>query len=215
MEKKLVTLVLACAMVFAPTCSISGIASETETGTEAKTEEINLEEIKFRDIDWNTSLDGVLDALITDDMIEGIHYDIGDDNTLIITGLNVSNYSAYTYINFDDDLRKFDCATYALTEEHTNLTDYYDDFCNLVELYTEKYGEPAEGGELWKDDYYKDKPEKWGMAIATGELVATYRWIALDESMVTIIISGDNYDISTCIFYESPDYESQDNMDGI
>ena len=62
-------------------------------------------------------------------------------------------------------------------EDHSNIELYYSDYKDLIEKYTEKYGKPLySSGEWIGDSVYKNKPEKYGMAVGLGELQLSARW---------------------------------------
>jgi len=91
---------------------------------------------------------------------------------------------------------------YVLLENHTNRNDYINDYKKLKGLLTKKYGDPEKDKTIWKNDLYKDDYEDWGMAISVGHLIYYTTWNT-DRTEVTLILTGENYSISTVIEYES------------
>ena len=85
----------------------------------------------------------------------------------------------------------------------------------MVDLYIEKYGEPTNTIENWKNDLYKDDSSDWGFAISRGDVVFSSYWE--DESGASIMsgITGDNYEITTFFNYRSPYYQDEQDMSGI
>ena len=169
-------------------------------------ENISSKEIVFRDIKWGSSLEEVKKHEITSDMVEGTDWEYDEGyNTLYIINLDVAGFSDVTaaYIFAND---KFVFGNYVFSEDHTNPTDYYNDYNDLKEKFTSLYGNPEVDKEDWKDDHYKDEPSEWGMAVITGQLECTSMW--KDESGTEILLSltGDNYKASLGAGYISSDY---------
>lgn len=210
MKKKMIALLAACSMLCCVPGTISLASESTENESEVK-EEVMID--NFRGYSWGTSKTEIESSEIKDDMVENIDYSYIDGNTIVFTG-SVAGYSAYVYYIFDES-DKLVRGYYILQEKHTNKTDYYDDFCNLADLYAEKYGDPVVDIENWKDDLYKDDPSKWGLAIATGKVNFIKTWVDSGNNRVYMIISGDNYEIQTGITYEFAEYEEPKNVDGI
>lgn len=219
MEKKLLTLLLSCCV----SCSIisAGTVSaeestqtltETETEVETETEQpVSID--NFRGYKWGTSMDDIVADEIKNDMVDGVDY-FFDDNMLVFTNGSVAGYDTLIVYEFDKS-GKLIYGSYSLTEEHSNKTDYYDDFCDLAELYTEKYGQPISDKVDWKDDLYKDDPSDWGMAISVGHVKFYKIWEDPDGNYIGMTLSGDNYKIYTSILYGYAGYQAEKNMEGI
>jgi hypothetical protein len=161
----------------------------------------------FRKIKWGMSQEEVtsIEGSPDDIKLEYIGY----------YGLTVAEIDVLLvyYFNGDDQLYK---AIYASAEEHTNRNDYITDFDNLSSALTEKYGDPLESDTIWKDDLYQDDPSEWGMAICVGHMMKYAKW-ETDTTNITIVITGDNYEISTMIGYESKttDAPEDNKTDGL
>ena len=168
---------------------------------------VNAEEstITFRGYDWGTSKEEIMKNEITSDMVADVDY-LEEDDGLLINGQSVAGLDALVLYNFTDN---------GLTEKHTNKTDYYRDYEDLVKKYTDKYGTPVIDQAQWKDDLYKDDPDDWGMAVAVGDVTFVSKWEKADGSTTGIMLKGDNYEINLAIIYQSPDYEYKENTDGI
>lgn len=219
MEKKLLTLLLSCCV----SCSIisAGTVSaeestqtltETETEVETETEQpVSID--NFRGYKWGTSMDDIVADEIKNDMVDGVDY-LFDDNRLAIANGSVAGYDTLIVYTFDKS-DKLVQGAYSLTEEHTNKTDYYNDFCDLAELYTEKYGQPLSDKVNWKNDLYKDDPSDWGMAISVGHVDFSKIWHDSDDNYIGMALSGDNYEIRTTIIYGYEGYEAEENTEGI
>ena len=180
---------------------------ETETSTESATSSFT-----FRGYEWGTSLDEIKQKEITSDMVENVDYGLFE-NRLFILNSKVSSYDASIAFEFDSN-NKLISGGYTLSEKHTDDSGYYDDFIDLTELYTKKYGKPQEN-DVWKNDLYKDDKSKWGFAAACGHVSFFRYWEADDGSEIYILLRGDNFETSTVILYKQPEYNSEDDMTGI
>ena len=70
------------------------------------------------------------------------HFDyINGDTAIYIYDDSVAGYNADITYRFDK-FGKLNSGEYRLREKHNDKIEYYNDFCDLVELYTEKYGQP-------------------------------------------------------------------------
>lgn len=125
------------------------------------------------------------------------------------------NYEDDVILLYEVKIDKYDCACiyhflenklfqskYAFNEKHLNKNAYIEDYENLKELLTKKYGKPKWEDIIWKDDFYKDIKGNWGLAVARGDLEYTIIW---ENSITTIQIQleGNNYEISLIIVYYS------------
>ena len=91
---------------------------------------------------------------------------------------------------------------YAVTEPHTDDNAYLRDFDSLAELLAKKYGDPHDSQTIWHDDLYQDDPSDWGMAVSSGHLVRWHKW-TVGGTEVTLILMGDNYEVSLYVDYVS------------
>lgn len=168
----------------------------------------------FRDYKWGTSLDELMKDESTDSMTEGEDYSY-EDNNLIIFGQKVSSYSADTLYMFNSN-QQLACGFYFLTEKHIDYINYYNDYCDLVKLYKNKYGLPKTQTAEWKNDLYKSDQSEWGTALAAGQVVFHTDWTDSNGNSIRIQADGDNAKIEVKIMYKSNDYTLDvDNSDGI
>lgn len=169
----------------------------------------------FRNVKWGTPMDEAKNIAISADMIEGEDYIIYDTGVIVIINSSVADLYARTYYEFDSD-SKFYQGMYTILEEHEDKTDYYDDYCNLVELYTEKYGKPNNTSEDWKDDLYKNSPEDWGIAISEGDVDFLTSWVDDSGATINIYLSGgDNNEILFVVIYSAADHNTETDTSGI
>lgn len=129
------------------------------------------------------------------------------------------------YISFSDEVALLPCTViYSFTDdklsggmygfniEHSNDNKYMDDYEELVDLLSNKYGEPIRGGKdnaIWHDDFYQDDYSRWGLAISLGQLVFLSSW-ETPHSEISCILSGDNYEIKLSILYKSKQFSEED-----
>jgi len=74
-------------------------------------------------------------------------------------------------------------------DAYENLNDYIKEYEVLKNYLIEKYSTPAEEGINWKKDEYRDRPEKWGLAIRKGDLHYFSKW-NLPETTIIIELGG-------------------------
>ena len=174
------------------------------------------EEIKFRDYDWGTSIDEIREKEITPSMVENKDYAF-IDNQLIIADQRIAGYKCAMLFRVNDNDELIG-GQYILDETHSNEQQYYNDFMDLVEKLTSIYGKDnLPTHELWLDDTYKDRPNKQGMAIITGDLQIGYQWSDSKGNTVSAMLHGDNYDCTTFILYQSKESSetTTDNLSGL
>lgn len=115
----------------------------------------------------------------------------------------ISGIDAHAVYIFAGDV--FVRGTYLITERHANKTAHISDFDNIANLLVLKYGEPDEGDSIWLNDLYKDSPEDWGMALSVGHLAMFRRW-KISQGGITMLLSGDNYQVTFQIDYDSAEW---------
>ena len=114
-----------------------------------------------------------------------------------------------------DSALKLEKAAYLLDEEHIDYYNYYQDYCNLEELYETKYGTPAKQEAIWTNDLYKENKEDWGTALAAGHVTFYTEWEDSDGNSILMENFGDNAQIYTRITYKSSTYVQEKNTNGI
>jgi len=97
---------------------------------------------------------------------------------------------------------KLTTGRYLVTEEHSNKNDYISDYNTLKDLLEKKYGKPKKDKKIWKNDLYQDDYSQWGFAVSLGHLLYYSTW-ETDNSEISIILSGENYEIQLMIEFES------------
>lgn len=91
---------------------------------------------------------------------------------------------------------------YVLNVEHTNKNDFIDDYKQLKETLTTKYGPPEIDKINWKNDLYKDDYSCWGFAISLGHLNFYSTWVT-EETGITNDLYGENFSVNCIIDYTS------------
>ena len=87
--------------------------------------------------------------------------------------------------------------------EYTNKNLYIDDYEELKEILTKKYGKPkTDRPGLWKNDLYKVDKSLWGIAISAGLLAYEASW-ETSTTEIWLRLEGDNDEISLGISYYS------------
>ena len=94
-------------------------------------------------------------------------------------------------------------ARYVLIEDHSNASLYIDDYNTFKKALTQKYGKPLIDTEKWDEDsnkkYYSDRR---GRALEFGHLSFLTSYF-LDDTIILMEMSADNYEIKTTIDYSS------------
>lgn len=176
-----------------PTQEPERITTPTAEPTSPPNQDSSAEEADFRSINWGMSIAEVEEA-------EGeANFAVSD--SLVYDDLSVAGIDVVLvyYFNESDQLYS---AIYKSAETHTNKNDFIDDYKKVVEALTEKYGKPLDSGTIWKDDLYKDDPTDWGMAVSAGHMIMYAKW-ETENTDIMIALTGDNFEISTMIGYES------------
>jgi hypothetical protein len=92
--------------------------------------------------------------------------------------------------------------SYRFTVKHVNKNRYIDDYKELKEILTKKYGKLISDEIKWKNDLYKDNKSEWGMAISVGDLEYWTYW-ETSTTEICLLLTGDNYKITLDIHYYS------------
>ena len=129
------------------------------------------------------------------------------------------NYEGDVALLYEVKIDKYDClciyhflenklfqSRYVFNEKHLNKNAFIEDYENLKELLTKKYGKPTWENVNWIDDFYKDIKGNWRLAVARGDLEYIITW---EDSITTVQVKleGDNYKIYLAIVYYSNELE--------
>jgi len=92
-------------------------------------------------------------------------------------------------------------AKYYFTGTFSNDNKYVDVYENLTNALTKKYGK-GEDIKYFDNDYYRDRPSKWGLGISAGKIAFFTKW-ANGETDIITYLDGENYNISCGVEYTS------------
>lgn len=165
-----------------PTANIASTAAPTQAP-----------DFDFRNTYWGMTQDEVI-ASETEDLVEQ------SDEWLAYYSTDVAGMSSDIGYKFESN--SLVAAIYAFDEEHTNENDYINDFSDLKEALTSVYGTPSIDTITWKNDLYKDDPQDYGFAVSCGHLVYVASW-KTPTTEISLVLHGDNFDISLGIRYQS------------
>jgi len=131
-----------------------------------------------------------------------------DSNLLCFYGTIANLKCKIVYIFIE---RKLVRAKYLIKEDHSNKNDFITDYLKLKDLLNKKYGNPVyTNDETWKNELFKDNVQDWGTAISIGHLYFYNSW-ETEKSNISILLDGENYNISLSIEYSSKKYENLDS----
>ena len=217
--KKIIVILLSC-MVLAG-CTDTSHESETPEGiiTSDKLEEIevndetNTSEVSYslRNVNWGMSIQEVVQS-------EEQEYDYmsEDESSLLYSDVTAGNVK-FSYLKYSFDNVALNQATYYADDTHSSDNLYVEDYKTLKDKLTSLYGtpNPDDVKEIWYDDLYKDDPNDYGKAVARGDLTMATRWTT-DTSIITLFLSGDNYQCKLAIQYYDINKEIDSNStDGL
>ena len=127
-------------------------------------------EFHFRDADFGMTKQQVKDSEKEKPKTE-------DDDSLLYTDRLLGFEVVVIYMFVDN---KFFLGQYIFEQEYTNENRYIEDFRKIKSALKEKYGNPDIGSGAsearWSQTFYKDRPEKHGMALIRGEVEYLCLW---------------------------------------
>ncbi|MBX3077970.1 MAG: hypothetical protein KF692_01890 [Cryobacterium sp.] len=124
-------------------------------------------------------------------------------NGIALAGLTWS--ALYSLV--DDRLAR---GTYLLAGEFQNKNRYLVEYQSVLDLLTQKYGEPTQKDDVWFAETYQDVPNEWGMAVAVGDYARYAKWI-FDESEVMLTVRGEDFDINLTVAYSSRELAAEED----
>lgn len=191
--------------------AVSAVTGQAKGEGTSEERSLSQTRILFRGYEWGTDRDSLIKKE-TEELSYG-EFSFSDDHLMINDG-SVGGYDATIRYMFDSE-GQFVEGTYELTEgHHLDENTYYETYCDLVEKYTEKYGNPAVDEEVWESDYYRNDNSAIGDALLTGEVSYRTVWMDKEGSFVTIFLYGEDLNIYTIVVYKNINYGIKD-MSGI
>lgn len=157
----------------------------------------------FRKATWGMSMEQVIESEGADPVKEGVSIlDTPYIAYMLKMKVGETNHDLFAAYYFIEDQLYF--AKYYVNTKHSNSNDFLTDFDEFRNVLLQKYGEPKEEETVWKDELYKDKRERWGLAIETGKMEKYTLW-ETDSTTIMLRLTGDNYKINFEIRYETKD----------
>lgn len=157
---------------------------------------VKKENSDFQNSNWGDSIEAV--------KFDNRDLDILQDGDTLWTTASVAGKDADIFFAFENN--QLVQGVVSFSEKHSNDFSYISDFETIKELLVEKYGEPVEDDEAWLNDLFKDDPMDYGLAVAAGHLIYRVIWETSD-TQITLLLTGDNYDIMHFISYSPLGYE--------
>ncbi|MBA7515713.1 hypothetical protein ES705_07756 [subsurface metagenome] len=165
---------------------------ELEEENISETQTTTTYQYDFRKVNWGMSKEEVK---ATEDKEPDSEF----DNSLVYYAkIDGDDYlCGYTFL--EDKLHN---TGYVFIGEHSNKNDYIQDYKNLKEILTKKYGKPWSDRTTWDNDLFKDDRSQWGLAVSIGHLSYGNIW-ETSTTYITLWLDGDNYEISLGVAYDS------------
>jgi hypothetical protein len=152
----------------------------------------------FRETNWGMSKEQVKAT-------EDKKPDIESDGMLAYEETTSGKNFVYIYFFSEDKLHTTSGSI--STGEHTNKNIYIDDYEELKETLTKKYGKPTLDKVTWKNDLYKNDEQDWGTAISVGHLAYEASWETSTTKIDLSLKGADNYRIYLILVYKSKELE--------
>ena len=201
----LVTSILFSTASFASSAKGTEKSEETEDvkeETEKETKDSD-EKYDFKKFHWGDKEEDIIaiegEPDIKDKMLQYDAYYLAYED------VSVAGKEAILAYYFSDDEGLF-TTKYILTTRHSNENLYIDDYNDIVDALTKKYGSPDINTDIWSDnskkDYYSSRK---GDALSYGYLTYYTLWTELPKTSIVMIMSADNYEVSTSIEFGSKD----------
>jgi len=87
---------------------------------------------------------------------------------------------------------------------HADKSQYVADYHAVSDAVIERHGAPDAEDAVWTDDMYRDHPDQWGIALASGMVSLTRSWSRPDVRIVHVA-SGKNLDVLHVLRYTPPE----------
>jgi hypothetical protein len=106
-------------------------------------------------------------------------------------------YLGYYFFN-----NKLIMARYILAEKHTNKNDFISDYLDFQEILKGKYGQPQSDKIIWKNERYRNKPTRYGMALSLGHLAYSSDW-KTPSTNIECSMAGENFEIKCTVLFST------------
>lgn len=199
--KKILLITLICATSLVG-CGSKDVSTNNNTITET-TEDVSYD---FRNSCWGDSMEAVKKSETLELLVE-------DEKLLVYSGGEIVNLDVTVIYGFDKDNKLID-GFYSVNEDHTNDNLYINDYEDIKESLSTKYGEPAYDDMVWNRDLYKDKQDSYGFAVSIGDLEYSSGW-KIDNTYITLSLKGDNYNMNLSLIYQDGRSSKETDLSGL
>lgn len=167
-------------------------------GTWEEFKEVVISDTDFnvRKVNWGMSQEEVKKTEILELFIE-------DEATVAYKGKLNNNPCLIVYRFHNQVLVSMD---YIFEHTYSDDARFVNDFEDLKDSLTKKYGQPSQNDRYFTSETYDDNISDWGMALSTGELSFFTRWIT-NKTKILLALYGDNYEVSFILSYISLEHE--------
>ena len=148
--------------------------------------------------------------------LEGEPTSTNADNTMLIYA-NVTSAGKKAVVGYTFSSGTLATIVVLFQEKHSSDNLYIQDFDDIDESLTAKYGEPALDRNLnWIDDLFMGDEKNYGLAVSCGDLSIASIWDT-ENLQIVHTLEGDNYQIEHGMVYSySLTHEkTAPNTDGI
>jgi len=128
-------------------------------------------------------------------------------NTLMYQD-NFDGIPMYIQYVFPPSKDKLAQVRYYSAEEYTDQTKYIDDYKKVKTQLTDQYGKPARDTLMWKNDQLQGQKDKYGQAIANGDLSYLTQWVTSATNIRSQLWGDDKGKVQMAIQYTSKKYQS-------
>ena len=189
--------------------TLVGCGSKDVSTNNAITETTEDVSYDFRNSCWGDSMDDVKNS-------ETLTLEVELEDAIGYSGYNISGIDMVTLYKFNNDGKLY-TAVYGSRETHVNKNLYISDYNTIKKALNEKYGDTGytdEQDEIWYDSLYKDNKDKYGTAISAGHLSYVSTWNT-ETTKITLMLTGDNFEISLSLFYEDVNNKQETDLSGL
>lgn len=130
----------------------------------------------------------------------GTYHKVIDGGYLYNAQKIYDHYTRITYLYNSERLYTGLIEFYDL--EYDNVESYFDDFNIILENLIEKYGSNYADKSKWKNEKYKDDPDKLSSAIDDSLVNIVYLW-ETESTYITLMLLTDDDEPSIAILFES------------
>jgi hypothetical protein len=93
-------------------------------------------------------------------------------------------------------------------DDYPNPQTVIDDYVSTEIMMNKRFGEPKARETLWKNDYYKDKHNRWGLAVYNGYLELRMMW-ENERTQAVMSLKAEDYDYKFRIVHTSRAIEAE------